>query len=1439
MNIQGLIDTIKDAANTQDQKSDFQLVQQVLNLTNDEFEGKIIKLKGTGCKSICSGSLPLNILFYKCFDCSKEPTHVYCQECYVPEKHQNHVVTYHYSNGGCCDCGDTLVMKKKSFCAKHSQTQIQTPNPEMIFGENLTRRFKYFIMISFALLFESTQKIVDYTEQLMSQIQDAIVTLKVENSQSFMNDNMAEFLEKEKALRDCKKIYRLIFRILKFLTQDNITWSYATSRFLQIHIDCNIQKQIKLYHVHYNNHFGQFKLEKKEQLCLCSILNLFVKHNVFFSRFQQDDPNIISELFYELHADENFKPYLCKQILINFHYLYNPVQVFKLITIQGEQIKFRLNTINYTVQSKLNEIFPKLAQNNSIKKIYCKNKVEKASLFGYFYQFMGHLILSLLNLYKEFKNSQIYQLFDIFSNQLLLLPICDEQTHQYCSLFDDMILQQFYDEVVKKLFEQIFEILGFDAELFKFSLMHPQNPKFGQLQTNSLLIYALFKIYPCRQTETSTFHFLNPNEAQKFINSVVLQNKILQGYRRLLSVLVDTWKDVYRQNKVGLKNIFRLTINYFLNNYVAQFRLKPPDTILKNYLSNVVVCDRNFINLLSLFLMDYNNPLEAQEDLFETSGLSPQKFREVMLQLLKRTLLNNIVLTKKGGNSTTIYKGQFKIYKEEYKLKEVSLEQVDVAYIQLYAFLFGAQGINDIVSNYKEIAEFFQYKSDPSFLICRIAQTDYDLIQCVGDMFGNDLPEQFQKGLNKLFQTIFYAQSFYQENDLRELLRKFSYDSSLDLQKIILSSCELNQDNQQLQLKRSLLPVQYEPIFASLVLQLKEQIIDKLKTQNDQPSQLFGTALANELNQINQDKSTLTQKRLAILKAIANDVEQQILQEIIKQLHAQLEQGLVKNISQVLEDYSIYINLVFLCNKHFPCSQSILKQNLSTISQICLQIVSDVNLTQTSNNIYSIFASLLDETTVTLDFQSDALRACRSQIKKAKYQEKFNNMGSQFSSQFDNTPTQMATETCSLCQLPFEQDEVQYRALLIQYSNLHKYIQMIPLPPQQVELSDFFQIVSSCCQHTFHQQCLQQNQKKYSIGEFKYLQCPLCLSPYNFPFVSTIYIKDAHDKKLTENLKFFLQTLIDKKAGEYYEKYSVNQEERVLKIYDEIFSQVLCNLLFQLLSDLKQFQEKKMHLLLQDILVLLRIIYKENQSTILQKINQDNQIFFIILNLLLQFQIKEKKINNLQQELKSALSGNQNQSAIIEALTQNIIISYFDQRLLPYQIDNITQSLKQQYIQKFQLNFKDFLLRYYLAPCQKKKCKFLPFQRISNQEQCQYLCLICFKKMCCHFCGRLSEKKNGNLLRHCCKKHNGKTLYLNLRNSEIIIMQAPYITINNNPLFKNLIGELPFIGYNQSTYYERYKLNLKAIDQIIEIILGEKYIHKFFLKINKVHSTTL
>ncbi|CAD8155315.1 unnamed protein product [Paramecium pentaurelia] len=96
---------------------DFQLVQHVLALSDNEFQNSRIQLKDTGNNKICSATLSNNTQYYQCFDCCKEPNHVYCQECFMPEKQQiitifiltlDHVVTYDYLKFGFCDCGDVV-----------------------------------------------------------------------------------------------------------------------------------------------------------------------------------------------------------------------------------------------------------------------------------------------------------------------------------------------------------------------------------------------------------------------------------------------------------------------------------------------------------------------------------------------------------------------------------------------------------------------------------------------------------------------------------------------------------------------------------------------------------------------------------------------------------------------------------------------------------------------------------------------------------------------------------------------------------------------------------------------------------------------------------------------------------------------------------------------------------------------------------------------------------------------------------------------------------------------------------------------------------------------------------------------------------------------------------------------------------------------------------
>ncbi|CAD8215051.1 unnamed protein product [Paramecium octaurelia] len=136
---------------------------------------------------------------------------------------------------------------------------------------------------------------------------------------------------------------------------------------------------------------------------------------------------------------------------------------------------------------------------------------------------------------------------------------------------------------------------------------------------------------------------------------------------------------------------------------------------------------------------------------------------------------------------------------------------------------------------------------------------------------------------------------------MRTLLKEFSYENKIDLETLILSSCEINQDNGQLQLKKELKLHFYEPIYACYNEKIKEKINDKLQMQNVKFVEIFGSSLEYELKYYGTPKSTLTNIRYEILNNSKRFREQFIIQQGTYQLIG----CNIKN----LQENAIYINL--------------------------------------------------------------------------------------------------------------------------------------------------------------------------------------------------------------------------------------------------------------------------------------------------------------------------------------------------------------------------------------------------------------------------------------------------------------------------------------------------------------------------------------------------
>ena len=67
----------------------------------------------------CGKEIKLGDGGWKCKDCELESCSVYCNDCFIKEKHLGHDIYFSPNASGFCDCGVPIVLKPEGFCDKH------------------------------------------------------------------------------------------------------------------------------------------------------------------------------------------------------------------------------------------------------------------------------------------------------------------------------------------------------------------------------------------------------------------------------------------------------------------------------------------------------------------------------------------------------------------------------------------------------------------------------------------------------------------------------------------------------------------------------------------------------------------------------------------------------------------------------------------------------------------------------------------------------------------------------------------------------------------------------------------------------------------------------------------------------------------------------------------------------------------------------------------------------------------------------------------------------------------------------------------------------------------------------------------------------------------------------------------------------------------------
>ena len=69
--------------------------------------------------TICGKQIKLGDGGWKCRDCELDSYSIYCNDCFIKEKHINHEILFNPLSIGFCDCGVNSVLKPEGFCDKH------------------------------------------------------------------------------------------------------------------------------------------------------------------------------------------------------------------------------------------------------------------------------------------------------------------------------------------------------------------------------------------------------------------------------------------------------------------------------------------------------------------------------------------------------------------------------------------------------------------------------------------------------------------------------------------------------------------------------------------------------------------------------------------------------------------------------------------------------------------------------------------------------------------------------------------------------------------------------------------------------------------------------------------------------------------------------------------------------------------------------------------------------------------------------------------------------------------------------------------------------------------------------------------------------------------------------------------------------------------------
>ncbi|KAL4490360.1 hypothetical protein ABPG72_004399 [Tetrahymena utriculariae] len=279
----------------------------------------------------CAAPIKKEEVYFKCLDCSTQPTHCICESCFFAGDHENHSFLYFNKlTGGTCDCGDPNL-SQLLLCRKHQKTsQEDKIKYEHIIKPEYKKMINEYFQQEFACIFKKIEQNYDeiLTQKKQISSQNEIINqfqMLVDEIKIFITENPSGTLILSKVLME------------------------AIPSFICNH-DCDSIDEEQ-------EHFQVISKSKiVEHQCNCSILKNIFRYIKFYG----------TKLEYEIELTLN-------------HFFINQYFKLKLIQVFCEMFNFML--LNYTEESKLFRLFYQF-NSASCYETFLQNTYKRGYLFS-------------------------------------------------------------------------------------------------------------------------------------------------------------------------------------------------------------------------------------------------------------------------------------------------------------------------------------------------------------------------------------------------------------------------------------------------------------------------------------------------------------------------------------------------------------------------------------------------------------------------------------------------------------------------------------------------------------------------------------------------------------------------------------------------------------------------------------------------------------------------------------------------------------------------------------------------------------------------------------------------------------------------------------------------------------------------------------------------